>query len=248
LAEEAIRGGADLVAAVGGDGTAREVAAGLVESDPVLCIVPAGTGNSSYRELFADDDWRAVLARGLDNFRFRQVDLNRVEPTGEYSLLGFSVGWFAQIVDLAAKDMTTTGRARYAVAAQRAAENPGAFSATVNLDGTRLADGSLGLIAVGGARMRGGVFPVLPDSRVDDGQLDVIVVSAASAAAFAELLQLVLTGDHRTHPLVHMGRGKSVSVTSGERLPVEVDGDLWERDIAECRVEVAPAALRVLSA
>jgi len=247
LAEDAARGGADLVLALGGDGTAREVAAGLAHTDAVFSIVPAGTGNSSYRELFADEDWRMVLERGLENFAWRPVDLNRVEPTGEYSLLGFSVGWFAQIVDLAARETSTTGRARYAVAAQLAAEQPQAFDARVALDGDELASGSLGLVAVGGARLRGGVFPVLPDSRLDDGKLDVLVVHAADAAAFGELLQAVMISSHRTHPLVRMARGKSLVIASGERLPVEVDGDLWEHDIAECRVDVAPAALRVLS-
>src|SRR5207245_11599728 len=171
--------GIDVVLAVGGDGTAREVAAGLAGSQVSFGIVPAGTGNSSYLELFGDADWREVLAAGLTTPDSRQVDLLRVEPTGELSLLGFSAGWFAQVVDLA-RDNEVEGRARYAVAAQQASAAPRSFAAEVELDGAPFASGDLGLVAVGGARRRGGVFPIFPDSRMGDELLELMAVRACT--------------------------------------------------------------------
>ncbi|PSP39830.1 hypothetical protein BRC63_06565 [Halobacteriales archaeon QH_10_70_21] len=61
----------DLVV-VGGDGTLREVAAALVESEyePPLFVVPAGRGNSMYRHLYGRRDWQRVaraLADGIRN-------------------------------------------------------------------------------------------------------------------------------------------------------------------------------------
>ena len=247
LAEEAAGAGADLVVAVGGDGTAREVAAGLAGSDTPMLIVPAGTGNSSYRELFGATPWTDLLAAALEGPTVRSIDLNRVEPTGELSLLGFSCGWFAQIVELAAADTTTTGAAKYAAAAMATAAAPTSFTAQVELDGLPFAGGQLGLIAVGGARVRGGVFPVLPQSLLDDGYLEVLGVDAVDSAGFTELMEKVIQGRDQDDPRVHRGKGKVLLIRSGEILPTEVDGDLWDKHAGETRVEVVPSALQVVT-
>jgi diacylglycerol kinase (ATP) len=246
LAQEAAGDGAEVVLAVGGDGTVREVAAGVAGSVSCLGIVPAGTGNSSYRELFADVPWEELLGARLVDRGSRQVDLARIEPTGEVSLLGFSVGFFAQVVRLARESSEEAGRARYALAAQRAAAAPASFEATVELDGKPFASGPQALLAIGGARRRGGVFPVLPHSRIDDGLLDVLSVRAGSADEFGALLELVLQAAHLDSPLVKFDRGARIEISSGMPLPAEVDGDLWDRDLAACTVVVDAGVLTVL--
>ena len=248
LAEAAAGGGIDLVAAVGGDGTAREVAAGLAGTTTPMFIIPAGTGNSSYRELFGVTPWPELLAMALAGAGSRAVDLNRIQPSGELSLLGFSAGWFAQIVELAAADSTSNGAAKYAVAAQATATSPTSFDAEVELDGTGLAGGSLGLVAVGGARVRGGVFPVLPHSSLEDGLLEVLCIEAVGPAGFTELMEKVIQGRDDDDPRVHRGRGASLLIRSGAVLACEVDGDLWDRHLGETTLEVVPGALRVVRA
>jgi diacylglycerol kinase (ATP) len=246
LAEEAAAAGVELVGAVGGDGTAREVAAGLAGSATPMLIIPAGTGNSSYRELFGQAPWRVLLASALAGGVHRAVDLNRIQPLGELSLLGFSAGWFAQIVELAAADTATSGLAKYATAAMATAAEPGRFEAQVELDGSRLAGGSLGLVAVGGARVRGGVFPVLPESSMEDGLLEVLCVDAVDSDGFGEVMDKVLRRADAGDPRVHRARGRSLVIRSGAVLPAEVDGDLWDKHSGETVVEVVAAALRVV--
>src|SRR5258708_33714434 len=135
LAEAAAEAGVDLVGSVGGDGTAREVAAGLAGSPTPMLIVPAGTGNSSYRELFGAVPWAELLAAALDGAASRSVDLNRVEPTGELSLLGFSCGWVAPIRGAARPDEASVVTAKYAAAAMATAAAPTSFNAEGELDG-----------------------------------------------------------------------------------------------------------------
>src|ERR1700682_3035503 len=68
-------------------------AAGLGASTTPILTTPAGTGNSSYRELFGMIAWEDLLASALAGAADRAVDLNRIQPSGELSLLGFSAGW-----------------------------------------------------------------------------------------------------------------------------------------------------------
>ena len=244
LAQDAARAGVDLVLAVGGDGTVREVAAGLAGTGVPLAIAAAGSGNSSYLELFGTEPWDATLAAVLRRQSSRAVDLIELQPTGEFGLLGFSAGWFAQIIDLATT-VAATGAARYAEAAGVAAADPVRFPATVSADGTVIANGDMGLVAIGGARVRASVFPVFPNSEMDDGLLEVLVVGATDTAGFNDLLGAVMSGTHVDHPLSTYVRAHKVEITAPNGLLAEVDGDTWGRELYSLEVSCAPGALRV---
>jgi diacylglycerol kinase (ATP) len=244
LAAEAAAAGRDLVIAVGGDGTVREVAAGLAGTAVPLAIVPAGSGNSSYLELFGSRGWEEVLGSVLERPRSRLIDLIELEPTGEFGLLGFSAGWFAQIIDLAGRS-ASTGAARYADGAALAARAPARFPGTVTVDGRVLAEGDLGLVAIGGARVRAAVFRVFPDSRMDDGLLEVLVVRATDTAGFNELLGAVLKGRHRDHMLTAHARAETVEISAPEGFLAEIDGDLWEREMYSVKARCATGRLNV---
>ena len=244
LAGEAAARGSDLVAAVGGDGTVREVAAGLAGTAVPLVIVPAGTGNSSYLELFGETPWDENLAAVMAHPGTRLVDMIELQPTGELGLLGFSAGWFAQIIQLAA-GAGAVGAAAYASAAGVAAAAPVQFPGSVRVDGKLLTSGDFGLVAVGGARVRASVFPVFPASRLDDGLLEVLVVRATDTSGFNELLGAVLEGRHLDHPLTSYAQATEVELSAPEGMLAEFDGDIWERDAHSLQLRCAPAQLTV---
>jgi len=253
-----------LVVAVGGDGTAREVAQGVAEGlgtwpsqggpapgedAPRLLVVPAGTGNSLHRALWSDRSWEDVLDTALGGAVVRRdLDLARIEGHGRAVLLGASAGFLRWAVEATARFPELAGRELYAAAGLAAAQELRPFAGRVSVDGRVLAEGPMALAAVGGARRRGGSLVVLPHSRLDDGQLDVCVLSARGPDEAIALLMAVMEGRHLEQPGVCYAKGCEVLLEGLDApLPFEHDGDLWPGDDREVRLSVVPGAVPVVS-
>jgi diacylglycerol kinase (ATP) len=113
---------ADVVVAVGGDGTVRGVAEGLARglgrwpggardggasdrgggrTGPALFVVPAGSGNSVYRALCGELPWADALDAALaDRAPVRELDLIRVADEDRGALLGVNAGLIARIAEI----------------------------------------------------------------------------------------------------------------------------------------------------
>ncbi|HEV7677632.1 MAG TPA: diacylglycerol kinase family protein [Candidatus Dormibacteraeota bacterium] len=256
--------GTALVVAVGGDGTAREVAQGIAEGlgtwsaqvtgpappgAPQLLLVPAGTGNSLHRAVWGDRPWQDtldLLDRGATVRR--DLDLARVEGHDCAVLLGASAGLLRWAVEATSRFPELAGRELYAAAGLAAAQELRPFAGRVCVDGRVLCEGPLALAALGGAPHRGGSLEILPRSRLDDGLLDVCVLSAGNAEEAMPLLMLAMAGSHLDRPGVHYTQGRSVTLECLDApLPFEHDGDLWEGDDRRLTLTVVPAAVPVVA-
>jgi diacylglycerol kinase (ATP) len=243
----------DVVIAVGGDGTVSEIAAGLravcARSPRItLAVVPAGTGNSFYREIWHDRPWREVIDAVLGGRAVvRWLDMAHIPETGTDVLLGACSGLVAEALVAAAGIVDVSGRDRYdrAVASTLASFKP--YPGRVTIDGTEVHCGPVVLANVGGGKHRGGRHTLLPYSVLDDGLLDVCVVGGE--IDLRELPALTATGSHVDRPEVVYGRGRSVRVerTDGMPLSFEHDGELFPQARTSYTVEVRPRAVPVLS-
>ncbi len=252
---------ASLVVAVGGDGTAREVADGVAVAlgtwgtggpaaagAPALLLVPGGTGNSMHQALWGDMAWEQALdmvERGeVDR---RDVDLLRISGRGDAVLLGASAGFLRWTVEATARFPDLSGRALYERAALAAVAELRPFPGAVRVDGTLLCEGDIALAAVGGARRRGGSLAILPRSELDDGLLDVCVLEARDGEAATAQLLAALSGAHLGLPGVHYAQGRAVTLECREgALTFEHDGDLWAGDDSTLTLQVVPAAVPML--
>ncbi|MFE3181239.1 diacylglycerol/lipid kinase family protein [Streptomyces violascens] len=245
------RGGPALLVSIGGDGTAHDLMTGLYEGAPAerrvpLLVLPFGTGNSFYREIWSDRPWQEALESALSRPRVRRVDLARVAETDGLALLGASSGLAAQTL-VTARSVADTGRARYEEALARTVEAFRPYPGRVTVDGEVVHAGPTVSVGVGGGRHRGGRFMLLPRSVMDDALLDVCV--AGTALPLPELLRLCRDGSHVGGPGVVYARGRRVVVerTDGEPLVFEYDGDLLPGAAARYTLDVDPHALPVLA-
>ena len=241
----------DLVMAVGGDGTVREVAEGIVRGTgrwpgdghptelvgreaPALFAAPGGTGNSFYRALFADtpveEALGMVLGEDHTGARIRWLDIGRLVERDQAVVLGASAGFLASVLDAARATPRVTGRRRYEQAALELIGRSDALGtdARVFVNGELLVEGRLLLVALGGARHRGGSFELLPGSVLDDGLFDVCAIKMTSSARLGELLLAVAAGMHLKEPEVTSAKGRTVTIEAigDQPVPVEFDGDV----------------------
>ena len=241
-----------LLIAVGGDGTAREVAQGLagIPGAPPLLILPAGTGNSMHKELWGDLSWEATLDAVLRGAAARRdLDLARIEGHDRAVLLGASAGFLRWAVEATARFPELSGRELYATAGLAAAQELRPFAGRVSVDGVVIAEGPMALAAVGGARRRGGSLLLFPRSQLDDGLLDACVLTATGPDDAIPLLMAAMEGGHLALPGVHYAQGREVLMECLDGpLPFEHDGDLWAGGDAALRLSVVPRAVPVLCA
>ncbi|MBB1246473.1 diacylglycerol kinase, partial [Streptomyces durbertensis] len=256
-AAEAAASHTDAVIALGGDGTTREVAAGLARSGlerpggrrPAMVNVPFGTGNSFYQEIWADAPWRRALDQALAGERphLRWVDMARVRETEALVLLGAGAGLVADALETAQGMFEVPGRDRYQRAVAQTMSTYTPYEGRVSVDGKVVHEGPVVLVNIGGGRYRAGRFALLPHSVIDDGLLDVCVVG--NEMGVRELAGLTRDGSHVGRPGVVYQRGSRVVVerTDGRRLSFEHDGELCTGDASRYTIDVLPAALPVLA-
>jgi diacylglycerol kinase (ATP) len=242
----------ELIVAVGGDGTVHEVAEGIVRGcgrwpgardpaplvqreGPTLFVAPGGTGNSFYRALFGDTTLEEALRLVLDDLptkaRRRWLDIGRLVEHDQAVVLGASAGFLASVLE-AARASSVIGRPRYEQAAVELLGRSDELGTNVRVlvDGQLLVEGEFLLVALGGARHRGGWFELLPDSVLDDGLFDVCAIATTSPARLGELLVEVIAGTHLDEPEVTSAKGRTVIIeTLGPRpTALEVDGDVLD--------------------
>ncbi len=245
---EAAAGASDLVVVVGGDGSVRAAAGGLAGRDVPLFVVPAGTGNSTYRELWGESSWEVILSRLASGPRpvpSRRIDLGRVVEGDVTFLLGASAGFLPQTLRATADFPDLSGRELYAAAGLATAQHVRQFEAEVLVDGSSLAAGDLTLVVVGGAQHRAGSFRLLPRSLPDDGLLDVCVCGDVETGRLLELMGKVFEGAHLGEPEISYAQGATVTISASEPVLFETDGDLWPGEDRVLTMEVLPGALAI---
>jgi diacylglycerol kinase (ATP) len=246
LARRAVEDGAEVVAAMGGDGMAGMVASALIGSKAALAVIPTGTGNDFSRMLGIDRRKPLDAIRLLVDPEIREIDVVRVTGGGREALyVNVAGAGFDSEVTETANRMTwgIQGTAKYVVAVVKTLSVWTAAQFDVVVDGRRESLSGM-LVAVGNGRSYGGGMKVCPDASLTDGLLDVCVVGGMPRTEFLRAFPSVFRGTHVKHPKVRMRRGARVEIAADRPFHVYADGD---RSVPlPATFEVLPRELRVL--
>jgi len=237
--KQALAEGADLVLAVGGDGTVRAVARGMIHTGKPMAVIPMGTGNLLARNLElpigAIDKLIAIAISG----QIRRIDvgwaeftlINEEDPDGTkpekwdpqlFTVIA-GVGFDAAMVNDASDYLKAKfGWIAYFMGAAKHL-NHGRVTAHIKLDDRDpvTMDARTVMIANCG-RIPGGIT-LVPNAAVDDGILDVAAVDTMGGwAGWAGLLgEVLLQGAGlRESPHPRIGR---IDIAQAEHIRIELD-------------------------
>jgi len=234
LACEAVAAGADLVLAVGGDGTVNEVARGLLGSPAALGIVPVGSGNGLARALRIPLRPEAALA-ALEGGARRRMDVGFLNgrPFLNVAGVGFdaAVGHSFHEAGRRGGRRGLLGYVRLSIAELRSFRPP---RLAIEVAPERL-DLSVFVVTFANGPQYGAGALINPGAKLDDGRLEVVVFE--NGPWWRTLLaapRLFLGGLERS-PSYRRLAGSSATVTAGAPVAVHCDGD--PAGLAE-RVEV----------
>jgi YegS/Rv2252/BmrU family lipid kinase len=241
LAREALAAGADLVVAWGGDGTLNEVGSELAFRNVTLAVVPSGSGNGLARELgipFAPTRALDVAFDGRD----RQIDAGEIDGRLFFNIAG--LGLDARVAhEFAAHGLVRRGFRRYLAIAIREASGFEPDDHTIVVDGVAARHRAL-IVAVANGRQYGNGARIAPHARLDDGQLDVVVV--AHRPLWEALLEapLLFAGRVDRARGVTVRRGAQVEITTGRPAIYHADGEPFVGG-ASILARIRPGALRI---
>lgn len=240
LSKSAAENGADIIVAVGGDGTVNQVAKGMFGSSSVLGLVPAGSGNGLAHHLNIPVDIPASL-EVINKAEEKIVDTCSVNGELFVSIAG--VGFDA----LVAKKFAETKRRGFLsylniVTNEYTWYRPRKYK--LNIDGKIYKREAL-FVSFANTNQFGYNTIISPDASIEDGLIDVCIMKKVPLLLAPGIIGLLLTRKIDSSGYVEIIRAKEVSFTRRKNRPVNIDGEPVKLT-PELTVKVNPASLRVL--
>jgi len=248
FADEAREQGFDVLVSHGGDGTAMQVAAGIVGTGIPLGLVPGGTGNILAGNLRLPRR-PAAAARALLTARPRAIDVGKVERADgpHYFAVTSGTGFDAQLMmDTGLQAKRRWKMAAYMARALATITQVRSAAHRVTVDETPHDVRSAMLLVLNCGEVIPPFVRLGADIAPDDGWLDVVALRADGAFQSAGALFDLFRGTGNGAGRVWRGRGRNirVEVVDGPPRPVQLDGE--PAGTTPFEVRVLPGALTVL--
>ena len=273
LARRAAECRAEMVVAVGGDGTVSEVAGGLVGTDVVMGVLPVGTTNvwalqvgipvldpfnpgarigkfvaglsEQFNGALPFDPVQNVL---LDAARVlvegRTVSVDVGEVAGRHFLLWAGIGLDAAVTQsISLQEKRAIGAWAFIIPALDKFRNFAGAEVRLTLDG-RTVLVETPLVVISNIQLYGAILPLGAKACVTDGLLDVCVFKGEGLLTFVHHALQVLSRRHLQDPEIEYYQCRHLVVESARPLPVHADDEPFTE--TPVTVRVLPRSLRVI--
>ncbi|HEY7625219.1 MAG TPA: diacylglycerol kinase family protein [Candidatus Limnocylindria bacterium] len=243
LAREGAAEGYRVIVAVGGDGTANEVANGIAGSGAALALFPIGVGNDFARAL-GYPRRAALVPRFIRDARRHSIDIG--DANGRIFLNAAGVGIDGHVAQ------------RIAATSRLAGKTLGYFAGSlvgiatyrpqpmrVLVDGDLRSGQFLTVVAANGTHFGSGMH-VAPTASLDDGQFDVLLAGDLSRWASVVALAKLYRGTHVDGKTIVALRARTVEIELDKPQRAQLDGETMT--VERLSIRVRPRALEVLAA
>ena len=244
-AKEAVRRGASMIAAGGGDGTVSAVASCLAQTGVRLGVLPMGTLNHFAKDLGIPLELDAaieVIAHG------RELAVDLGEVNGRLFINNSSLGLYPDIVLDRERQRQRLGRGKWAAlfaASLHAARRYPVLSLHLEVDGKPLERRSA-FVFIGNNEYRMEGFEIGERHALSDGQLSLYVTQRTGRFGLLRLALRALFGSLQQAKDFDMLAAKAVVVrTSRAHMRVATDGEVTMMQ-TPLNYRIRPGVLRVV--
>ena len=220
LAKSAVRRGARLVLAWGGDGTINEVASALAFDEVPLGIIPAGSGNGLARELGVALRPERAIADALQAVP-RPMDVGEIDGRLFANIAG--IGFDAHVAGQFAS-ATRRGFVGYARITARALTGYVPLTYRITTGGVQTEARAI-LVTIANSAQFGNNARIAPGARVDDGELDLVVMQERSRFTTLRHMPRLFNGTVHRMPGCTIRRIREVTIESDQPMAYHVDGE-----------------------
>lgn len=240
LSREARESGADLIVAVGGDGSVNEVAQSLVNTESCLGILPGGSGNGFSMHLGLGRD-TANAINHLNNGRIIEIDTCTVNERFFINVAG--LGFDARIAYLT-KQNSKRGFLPYFMTSLKQSNKFSPSRLTIRIDGIEI-KGEYAAAVVANASMYGYHFTIAPEASLQDGVMDIMLIKKAP------LYKYFLTGYRFLNRSLHKSnitqtfQAKELTIKVDHDEYIHVDGEGYQSEQV-LSFKIKPKSLKVL--
>lgn len=232
--------GADIVAAVGGDGTVNEVARGVADTQTALAIVPCGSGNGLARHLMLPINVQGALEM-INMCEIHDLDYGIINEHPFFCTCGMGFDAFIS--------------KKFAQAGKRGALT---YLENVLLEGLKykpetyevVIDGNeqkykAFLISVANASQYGNDAYIAPQASMSDGYLDVVIMEPFDILEAAQVGIDMMNKTLDKSSKIKCFKAKDVLIKRKAPGVIHYDGDPVEAD-AELRVTLRRKGIRIV--
>lgn len=241
LSKEAIDDKAEVVIAVGGDGTVNEVAGPIIGTDTTLGIIPMGSGNGLARHMGIPINVDKALELILNN-RTTTIDTCSVGKKSFVSIAG--VGFDAHVANLFAKGSRRGFLGYFHIIANEYLNYRPEEYRLVFDNGNEMKCKAL-FIAFANSNQFGYNTTIAADATLRDGLIDICIVTKPEIYKLPVIANLLLLRRLELSPDVTIVKSKSVKVYRKTENVVNIDGEAIQME-HNIMVKLHPLSLKII--
>ncbi|MGK7369139.1 MAG: diacylglycerol/lipid kinase family protein [Candidatus Halalkalibacterium sp. M3_1C_030] len=233
----------ETVVACGGDGTVRDVAVALMDTEAKLGIIPLGSGNDFSKSIGLSTDLQNSVNK-LQTGDSKFVSIGKCNDFYFTNTLGF--GFDGQTNLYATESKVRIGSVRYALAALKANLFRKPFSVKICLDGNEFDEKDWMMVTAANGRVEGGNFIIAPDATPFDSTLRVVMIKPVPKWLLPFLLPFFVLGGHQWIPYFNCVEAEKLNLSFDRPVFIHTDGEQINSNETEFEINLIHEAIEVI--
>lgn len=210
------------VISCGGDGTLHEVINAFHDKNVTITVFPTGSGNDFYATVNKEMDYEELINRIIKN-EYREIDVIDNEKYLTINSLGFGLdAETGKSRDVYSKFMPA--KTAYYFGALTSFLTAKAYPCKIIIDNKEI-DREVMIAVIANGKYFGGSMKISPDSQIDDGLIELIILNKVSRRRLLQLFKQIYRGTHIDEKEVEYYKAKHIKVITDNNYDVQSDGE-----------------------